>query len=49
MDSHKDMNVNKFRIPTTKHFFEGGFIGGVCREMGCENKEVETMTTCYCL
>jgi len=24
MDSHKDMNVNKFRIPTTKHFFEGG-------------------------
>jgi len=24
MDSHKDMNVNKFRIPTTKHFFKGG-------------------------
>jgi len=24
MDSHKDMNVNKFRIPTTRHFFEGG-------------------------
>jgi len=24
MDSHKDMNVNKSRIPTTKHFFEGG-------------------------
>jgi len=20
MDSHKDMNVNKFRIPTTKNF-----------------------------
>jgi len=24
MDSHKDMNVNKFRIPTTKYFFKGG-------------------------
>jgi len=24
MDSHKDMNVNEFRIPTTKHFFKGG-------------------------
>jgi len=24
MNSHKDMNVKKFRIPTTKHFFEGG-------------------------
>jgi len=24
MDSHKDMNVNKFRIPTTKHFCKGG-------------------------
>ena len=24
MDSHKDMNVNKFRIPTTKHFFKWG-------------------------
>jgi len=24
MDSHKDMNVNKFRIPTTKRFFKGG-------------------------
>jgi len=23
MDSHTDMNVNKFRIPTTKHFFKG--------------------------
>jgi len=23
MDSHEDMNVNKFRIPTTKHFFKG--------------------------
>jgi len=23
MDSHKDMNVNKFEIPTTKHFFKG--------------------------
>ena len=22
MDSHKDMNVNKFRIPTIKHFFK---------------------------
>jgi len=24
MYSHKHMNVNKFRIPTTKHFFNGG-------------------------
>jgi len=24
MDSHKDINVNKFRIPTTKHFSKGG-------------------------
>ena len=24
MDSHRDMNVNKFRIPTTKHFTKGG-------------------------
>jgi len=24
MDSHKDMNVNKIRIPTTKDFFKGG-------------------------
>jgi len=24
MDSHKDMNVNKFRTPITKHFFKGG-------------------------
>jgi len=24
MDSHKDMNVYKFKIPTTKHFFKGG-------------------------
>jgi len=23
MDSHKDMNVNKFRIPTNKHFLKG--------------------------
>jgi len=23
MYSHKDMNVNKFRIPTTKHFIKG--------------------------
>jgi len=23
MDSHKDMNANKIRIPTTKHFFKG--------------------------
>jgi len=22
MDSHKDMIVNKFRMPTTKHFFK---------------------------
>ena len=22
MDSHKDMNVNKFRSPTIKHFFK---------------------------
>jgi len=24
MYSHKDMNVNKFRIPTIKHFFKVG-------------------------
>jgi len=24
MDSHKDMNVNKLRIPTTKQFFKEG-------------------------
>jgi len=24
MDSHKDTNVNKFRIPTAKHVFKGG-------------------------
>jgi len=24
MDSHKDMNINKFRIPTAKYFFKGG-------------------------
>jgi len=24
MDSHKDVNVNKFRIPTTEHFFKEG-------------------------
>jgi len=24
MDSHKDMNVNKFKIPITKQFFKGG-------------------------
>jgi len=23
MDSHKEMNVNKLRILTTKHFFKG--------------------------
>jgi len=23
MDYNKDMDVNKFRIPTTKHFFKG--------------------------
>jgi len=23
MDFHKDMNVDKFRIPTTKHFSKG--------------------------
>jgi len=23
MYSHQDMNVNKFRIPTTKHLFKG--------------------------
>jgi len=22
VDSHKDMNINKFRIPTTKHFIK---------------------------
>jgi len=34
MDSREDMNVNKFRIPNTKHFFKGGkcetFIGLSC-------------------
>ena len=24
MDSHKDMNVNKFTTTTTKHFSKGG-------------------------
>jgi len=24
MDSHKDLNVNKFRTPTIKHFVKGG-------------------------
>jgi len=24
MDSYKDMDVNNFRIPTTKHFFKEG-------------------------
>jgi len=24
MGSHKDMKMNKFWIPTTKHFFKGG-------------------------
>jgi len=23
MDAHKDMNVNKFRLPTAKHVFKG--------------------------
>jgi len=23
MDSHKNTNVNKLRMPTTKHFFKG--------------------------
>jgi len=27
MDSHKDMNLNKFRIPTIKHFSKGGKCG----------------------
>jgi len=61
MDTHKAMNVNKFRIPTTKHLFKKGsvklffwgeilqFINGECREMGRENKEVGAMPTCYCL
>jgi len=26
VDSHKDMNVNKFRIPNTKHFIKGGSV-----------------------
>jgi len=45
MDSQKDMNVNKFKIPTTKHLKKKGkvklskgqtlqFIDGECREMG---------------
>jgi len=24
MDSHENVNVDKFRISTTKHFFKGG-------------------------
>jgi len=24
MDSHKDVDVNKFKIPTSKHIFKGG-------------------------
>jgi len=58
MDSHKNMNVNKFRIPTTKHFLKGGkcetfqgltlwFIDGERSEMVNENKEVGAMPTCY--
>jgi len=31
MDSHKDMNVNKLRKPTTKHFVKGE---GVKHSMG---------------
>jgi len=31
MGSHKDMNVNKFRKPNTKHFFKG---------VGCETFKV---------
>jgi len=27
MDFHKDMNMNKFRIPTTKHLLKGGRCG----------------------
>jgi len=45
MYSHKGMNVNKFRIPTAKHFFKVGkcetfkgqtvqFIDGECRKKG---------------
>jgi len=26
MDSHKDVNVNKFKITTTKHFSKGGSV-----------------------
>jgi len=26
MDSHKDMNANKFKIPTTKHFLKGNSV-----------------------
>jgi len=43
VDSHKDMNINKFRIPTTKHFFKVvNFViyDGECREAGYENNEV---------
>jgi len=29
IDSHKDMDVNKFRIPTTKHFSKGETFKGV--------------------
>jgi len=60
MDCHKDMNVNKFKIPTIKHFFQGGrceiFKGVIyvvywwwMQRNGRENKEVRAMPTCYCL
>jgi len=26
MHSHKDMDVNKFSLPTTKHFIKGGSV-----------------------
>jgi len=57
MHSHKDMNVNKFSLPTTKHFIKGevrNFQRGkpcsslmVNAEIGRENK-VEAMSTCCC-
>jgi len=60
MDSHKDVNVNEFRIPTIKHSLKGGsvklskgqtlqFIDGECREMGHDNKEVGAIPTCFYL
>ena len=59
MDSHKDMNVNEFRIPTTKHFLKWGkcetFKGVNCvvywwwMQRKGARKQSGAMPTCYCL